>query len=388
MQLNHGLHLAYCTNIHRGEDWEEAFDSLQRYTLAVRAAVCPGEPYGLGLRLSARAARDLSDRATLRAFQKWLEEHQCYVFTLNGFPYGQFQGAHVKEQVYQPDWTQHERLDYTRLLFDLLADLLPDGIEGSVNTVPGSFRSLIKSDDRANAIQANLWSCIEHIDRVAQRTGKTLHLGLELEPLCYLETSTDAVLFFQQLRADRLKDDRWSRYVGVTYDACHLAVEFEEPADALNRLRQFGIKISKLQLGSALKVQPTPEVREALTALADDTYLHQVVERFPGRAAVSYRDLGEALAQTPEAGQPLPEWRIRFHIPLHSERTELFDNTTDHLRGALDQLQRNPALCSHLEMETDTWDVLPPEKKNRNVVDQLVTEHVWTLAELAQRGLA
>ena len=108
MKLNHGLHLAYCTNIHRGEDWPQTFDSLQKYTLAVREQVCPDKPYAIGLRLSEQASRELSDRATLAAFKHWLDENHCYVFTINGFPYGRFHGTRVKEQVYVPDWTSAE----------------------------------------------------------------------------------------------------------------------------------------------------------------------------------------------------------------------------------------------------------------------------------------
>ena len=145
MKLSHGLHLAYCTNIHRGEDWDETFDGLQRYTLAVRERVSPDAPFGIGLRLSAQAAHDLTDPATLKVFQHWLDQNGCYVFTINGFPYGQFHGRRVKEQVYVPDWTTRERLDYTCTLFDLLAKLLPPGIEGSVSTVPGSLRRRIRS---------------------------------------------------------------------------------------------------------------------------------------------------------------------------------------------------------------------------------------------------
>src|SRR5512141_741948 len=109
MQLHHGLQLAYCTNVHRGENWAETFDALNRYTLAVREQVCAGRPYAIGLRLSDLAARELSEPATLKAFQRWLDRHGCYVFTINGFPFGQFHGTRVKEQVYRPDWTQRER---------------------------------------------------------------------------------------------------------------------------------------------------------------------------------------------------------------------------------------------------------------------------------------
>jgi len=90
MKLNHGLHLAYCTNIHRGEDWAETFDALQTHTLAVRRRVCPDRPYAIGLRLSNRAAVELNDSATLRDFKKWLTQNDCYVFTINGFPFGRF----------------------------------------------------------------------------------------------------------------------------------------------------------------------------------------------------------------------------------------------------------------------------------------------------------
>ncbi len=125
MHLNHGLHLAYCTNIHRGETWLETFASLQTYALAVRERVCPPRPFAIGLRLSHRAASELSDLSNLLEFQRWLERNDCYIFTINGFPYGQFHGARVKEQVYAPDWTSPERLIYTNLLFDLLAQLVP-----------------------------------------------------------------------------------------------------------------------------------------------------------------------------------------------------------------------------------------------------------------------
>ena len=147
MKLEHNLHLAYCTNIHRGETWTETFDALKNYTLAVRQRVCPDQPYAIGLRLSHRAARELSDRTALLEFQRWLGQKQCYVFTINGFPFGDFHGRRVKEQVYVPDWTTTERLKYTNLLFDLLSQLLPTGIEGSVSTVPGGFKELVTTPE-------------------------------------------------------------------------------------------------------------------------------------------------------------------------------------------------------------------------------------------------
>ena len=153
MKLRQGQHLAYCTNIHRGENWPETFASLQQYTLAVRDKICPRAPFAIGLRLGERAAVELSDRDTLLEFHRWLEKNTCYIFTMNGFPYGQFHGTRVKEMVYRPDWTSPERVAYTDLLFNLLAELLPAGIEGSVSTLPGSFKEFHPSADALKAIR-------------------------------------------------------------------------------------------------------------------------------------------------------------------------------------------------------------------------------------------
>jgi len=72
---------------------------------------------------------------------------------------------------------------------------------------------------------------------------------------------------------------------------------------------------------------------------------------------------------------------------LHSTPTALYGNTQDHIAGVLEVLRQDPKLCQHFEMETYTWEVMPPDLKKRDVVDQLVAEYEWTLAQLAKTGL-
>ena len=388
MKLNYGLHLAYCTNVHRGENWQQTFESLQRDTLEVKERVSPKEPYAIGLRLSDVASRELSDGATLQAFRRWLDKNNCYIFTINGFPFGRFHGTTVKEKVYSPDWTSPMRLEYTNRLFDLLAQLLPPGVEGSVSTVPGSFKEFVKGPDYVKAIRTNIFHCVEHIARLSHQTGRKMHLGLEPEPLCLLETSAEAIQFFDRIRAEHNRDPRLIEFLGVNYDTCHLAVEFDDPHVAIYNLYQHQIKISKLHLSSALKVVPTPEACDALQVFTDDVYLHQTIVKDTAGHVRRFRDLPDALARRNEISDPASEeWRIHFHIPLHSPPTSLFDNTSDHLIRVLDLLAKSPGLCSHLEMETYTWEVMPPELKNRNVIDQIVGEYEWCLQKLAERGL-
>ncbi len=389
MQLKHHIHLAYCTNIHRGQNWPETFQTLQQYTLKVRHRVARGKPYAIGLRLSHQAALELSAPGTLTQFQRWLEKENCYVFTINGFPYGAFHGRPVKELAYLPDWTTSERVDYTNLLFDLLAQLLPPGLEGSVSTVPCSFKPLVKTQDQIAAFRKNLWRTVEHLDRLCSRSGKSLHLGLEPEPLCYLETTPETIEFFEQMRAEHPHDDRLDRFLGVNYDACHFAVEYEKATTALERFQSCGIRISKLHFSSAMKLVPTPDAKAALRSFVDPVYFHQVIARNADGTLTRYLDLDQALqsSSVPEAPRE-EEWRIHFHVPLHCGDSKLFQTTRDHLLEVLDVLRARPNLCSHLEMETYTWEVLPPELKDRDVVDQLVAEYEWALAQMTTRNLA
>lgn len=394
MRLAHDIQLGYCTNIHRGESWEEAFRGLQQHTLRVRTAVCaPDRPYGIGLRLSAAAAGELAaDHTKVDDFRRWLDRNGCYVFTINGFPYGNFHGTRVKEQVYAPDWTTRERLDYTVQLFDLLAEIAPPGGAGSVSTLPGSFKEFITNDAaQGAAICENIRACARHIEKLSAKTGRDLHLGLEPEPLGWFETTPETVAFFDRLSDElsQTESESLRQSIGVNYDTCHLAIEYEEPAEAIGRLRAAGIRVSKIHLSSALKLEPAAAARERLRAFEDDVYLHQVVVRQAGEVTRRFRDLPPALKWAETAGEGIgDEWRVHFHVPIHAqpERT-FFSDTRDHVSGLLDLLGSDPGWCSHFEMETYTWEVLPPEMRSGDVVEQLVREYEWCLGEFGRVGL-
>lgn len=389
MRLLHGNHLAYCTNVHRGESWTDTLAKLEQHTLKVRERVAPEEPYAIGLRLAQRAAAELSQPETLAAFQRWLEKHGCYVFTINGFPYGDFHGARVKENAYAPDWSTPERLAYTQQLFTLIATLAPMDSGGSVSTVPGSFKAWTEREPaRRQAILTNLSRCAEHIARLSQKTGKDLHLGVEPEPACTVETTEETLALFADWRATSpaVEGEGWLRYVGVNYDCCHLAVEFESASTSLRQLIDAGLRISKLHISSALKVRPTAEARAALSSFVEPRYLHQVVVAEREAVIRRYVDLPDALADV-AAIRSTEEWRIHYHLPLHASPGAPFEDTREHVLDALDWLKLHPQACRHFEMETYTWEVLPPELQ-LGIEEQLVREYAWTLEALAARGLA
>jgi hypothetical protein len=390
MRLNHDIHLGYCTNIHRGETWEETWNGLKNYTLRVKDRVSDEKPYGIGLRLSQQAALELSAPGKMAEFKAWLDANGCYVFTINGFPYGSFHGTRVKEQVFKPDWSTPERLVYTNLLFDILAQLLPPGVSGSVSTLPGSHKTFGVGADELNAIFTNLRLCREHIEKVSVASGHDLHLGLEPEPLGLFETSGETLKFFG-LYLDRNPQDRdFFKFVGLNYDTCHLAIEFEDAQKALDRITGAGIRLSKLHFSSALKLKPTHENIAKLHAFDEPVYFHQVIASYGADVPLRrFKDLPDALqfaqANPNDLGE---EWRVHFHIPIHAQPGGGFDSTRDHLIGAMDWLAANPKKCQHIEMETYTWEVLPDEMRSGDVVDQLVKEYEWTLEEMGKRNLA
>ena len=134
MRFPHG-HLAYCTNIHPAEDWESTFRAISTHAMRVRDLVAEKEAFAIGLRLSAKAANELLCGDSLARFKDWLLTENAYVFTINGFPYGDFRaGTPVKRNVFRPDWTDPARLEYTKELFTIISELVPQGIEGSVST--------------------------------------------------------------------------------------------------------------------------------------------------------------------------------------------------------------------------------------------------------------
>lgn len=388
MILKHGLHLAYCTNVHRGETWAETFAALEQHTLRVKARVQPQGRYAIGLRLSDQASIELSVPETLLSFRRWLDKHDCYVFTINGFPFGQFHDTRVKENVYRPDWTTPRRLEYTMRLFDLLAQLVPAGLAGSVSTSPGSFKDFITTPEQERAMRDNFWRCVEHIALVSERADRELHLGVEPEPFGWFENTAETLDFFERLRAEHPGDPRLEQHLGVNYDACHFAIEFEDPAQAVKKFQQHGIRLSKIHLSNALRLRPAAPAIQQLAAFVEDVYLHQVIVRRMDGSLTKFRDLAPALSN-PSVSSPASdaEWRVHFHVPLHWPPAGELDNTADHVCGLLKLLQAQPQLCSHLEMETYTWAVLPEPWRSRDVVDQLVSEYEWVLRQLAENGL-
>ncbi|MDK1348613.1 metabolite traffic protein EboE [Streptomyces sp. 378] len=345
------VHLAYCTNVHPAETLDGVLAQLRDHCEPVRRRL-GRDRLGIGLWLARDAAHALvTDPAALRKLRAELDRRGLEVVTLNGFPYEGFGAEEVKYRVYKPDWADPERLDHTTALARVLAGLLPDDVtDGTISTLPLAWRTAY-DDDRAETARTALRTLAERLDALEELTGRSIRVGLEPEPGCVVETTHDAIVPLTAIGLHR---------VGICVDTCHLATSFEDPHTALDALAAARVPVVKSQLSAALHAEHPhlPEVREALAAFAEPRFLHQT-RNATAAGLRATDDLDEALAGALPDASP---WRAHFHVPLHAAPAAPLTSTLPVLRSALTRLVGGPApLTRHLEVETYTWQALPPE---------------------------
>ena len=389
------VHLTYCTNIHAGESWSDIRASLDAHVPAIKSAVAPDRAFGIGLRLSGEAAASAKRPEALAAFRDQLARLGSYVFTINAFPFGPFHGVRVKEDVYLPDWRSAERVQFTADSAHVLAAILPDGVDGSISTVPGAFKPNGDPDGAVEAMAFNLMHAVADLVAIERRTGKLIALALEPEPCCFLETTDESIGFFETVLLKPENLDRFGaaigvdrngaeavmrRHLGICYDVCHGSVEYEDPVAALGRLRAAGIAVPKIQLSAAMRLPVmTRELLEAVMRYNDGVYLHQTIVRGTGDLK-RYVDLPDAFAAFTE-GRADGEWRIHCHVPLFLSDLGEIGSTRADLEATLAAL-RGSHHSSHLEVETYTWDVLPEKLRTGSKAADIAREISYCVEQL------
>lgn len=381
--LGPGTILGYCTNVHAGESFDQLKMNLQRYAVPVKQRVSPDAPMGVGLWFSAEAMQQVIAQGLTQPFKAWMHSNGLLPYTLNGFPFGGFHEPIVKQRVYSPHWADPSRYDYTLGLATLLADLVPDGAEGSISTLPLGWPTSFSDagaddyDAQARRAAAQLMKLVHHLARIELNTGKHIHLCIEPEPGCLLETAEGVVHFFEQYLLGGPDDVSVLGYLRVCHDVCHSAVMFEEQAEALATYRDAGLVVGKAQLSScvmadfdAMDAATADDARHRLSTFVEPRYLHQTSIRYDDGRIDSYVDLPEALAAQPEA---VGQWRVHFHVPVFLDEIGPLQTTRHEIARYLDAVQPGDA-THHFEVETYAWDVLPDELKTDDLADGIARE--------------
>lgn len=390
------IHLTYCSNIHPGETWEETFKKLKIHVPELKKRLSPNVSFGIGLRLSAEAAQQILKPGELEVFKEWLQIENLYVFTLNGFPYGSFHHNRVKDDVYKPDWRTIERYNYTENLIDILAELTPAGDEGSISTSPVSYKYWNESEGIKKSVTENaaihLANLAHKMAKILESQNKDIHLDLEPEPDCLIENTRETVDFFQSVLipegtshlvssfgiSHEKAVEMIKKHIGVCYDTCHFALEYEDTKKSIDAFRDAGIRLGKVQVSAALKVilgdiSQRKKTAERLKQFVEPVYLHQVLERRSDGTIRQYRDLPDALPSILD--EDAREWRIHFHVPVFVDQFDGLSSTQDDIINSLKEIL--PAtVCHHFEIETYTWEVLPDGLKT-GLTDSIEREYRW-----------
>lgn len=378
--------LAYCTNVHAGPDLDRARANLQRHALAVKRQFSPDAPMGIGLWLAAAGARQAIEQGRVGELRDWLGEHGLVPFTLNGFPHGDFHQRVVKHAVYLPTWWERARLDYTLDLITILDGILSPRLAGSISTLPIAWGKVQASETLLPQAGRNLVAVAEHLAALEKKTGRLIHVCIEPEPGCVLDTAADVVSFFERYLLPQGDEHVIRRYLRVCHDVCHAAVMYEEQADVLRRYRAAGIGVGKVQVSAAvgLDLARTPEADRGaalvqLKGFIEERYLHQTMVRAEaGGPPAFYEDLPAALE-----GPLGAEYRTHFHVPIYLERFGLLDALQRPIVECLAELR--PGECEHFEVETYAWGVLPPELRVAELADGIAREMAWLAGRMARR---
>jgi hypothetical protein len=326
-----------------------------------------------------------------------------YVHIINGFPYGSFHGTAVKDQVHQPDWTTTERLDYTKRLARILSFLLPEELEGGISTSPLSYKPWLHGDAKQTELvleqsTRHLALLVEDLMHRRGHTGKLIHLDIEPEPDGLLETSTEFISYYEEWLLPQVSDYLQSRlgiseanaleavktHIRLCYDVCHFALTYEEPEEVFNQLEKRSIKVGRVQISAALKADmPTDtadrqELANQFKKFTESTYLHQVVVRNTNGTLTHYPDLPPALENINDAAAA--EWRSHFHVPVFLDRYNQLQSTQAEIKKVLHLLETK-SVTKYLEVETYTWEVLPPEIK-QELGASIQRELEWVLENI------
>jgi len=397
------VRLGYCLNVHPAETLDGIVAGLTDVAGPVARRVGGGAPFGVGPWLAAGVAARLATEAEPGArLREALVQERLLPFTFNAFPYGGFHAPGLKAGVYRPTWRERARATFTRDVGRVAAACAwvaraleePPAAHVSVSSHCGGFHSDVVGAEQREEVATALAEAVRALVALEQESGVRVVLSLEPEPRSSANDTGALPALFASVR-EHVDPALARRHLGACLDACHAAVEYEDPASALAAATADGHPLGKLQFSSALRVDPRDDdARERLFALAEPVFLHQVTGSGP-RGLVRAEDLPDAQAAW-DAHDPdwhaCEELRCHFHVPVDLDRVgaglattrTLADTLLDH---ALDDPSRWGSPELHVEVETYTWDVLPPEARGTGgLIDGITRELDHVVQHLTTRG--
>jgi hypothetical protein len=344
--------IGYALNVFPCETWPDLLAVLESEVLQIKQRAFPGQTFPVELRFSEKIIGELCRCENVARLKHFLDVHDLALVSVNGFVMPHFHGERVKERVYLPAWHESRaRLQFTNLCVDVLAQLTPPDAGIVSVSVPFGALKPVRLDD----IAPNILLAADHAAKVEASTGKHCVIALEPEPGLCVETTAEAIAFFQRIPSEA------RRYLGVNFDLSHQLVEFEDLHQSVLALQQAGVMIAKVHISNAA------EMTDFEPFYDQSIYLHQVTGADES-GALKYFSL-----DWPDTPPPkLAKYRVHYHLPVcPSPFSSTLPDVQRFLRRTLPVVDRSvPAI-----IETYTW---PEQMRGRSgLVDNICRELDW-----------
>lgn len=392
MLLKNKYHLTYCSNIFKEKTWKNLFCKLKIYITNLRKFF-KKKHIGLSLCLSNSLANEIKKTDNISNLKMWLKKNRLYISSINGFVYQTFHQKKIKENIYLPDWTSKKRLNFTQNLIDILKNIIKKNHDGSISTLPISYKSWTKDNHKHYVLyktSKHLSELLILLINIKKQIKNIIHLDIEPEPQCMIETYKETHTFFEQWLLPICKKYLIPRYkkqklithiythIKICYDICHFSVNFENHKEILNSIQKSKIKIGKIQISSALKINLNNNNKKSqlktLLTLQSSPFLHQTTEKV-AKKIKKYTDIKHILETFEQKTHG--EMRIHCHISIHEKIYKNIETTHQETQETL-KIFLKTLRIKHIEIETYTHNIIYDD----NPLAAIIKEYNWAIHTL------
>lgn len=376
--------ITYCSNIFKNNNISELFYNLDTYnkelTQYTHISIC----------ISNKIIKALKEKKNIEKILTWNKLNRKKITLINGFVYKRFHQKKIKENIYYPDWTKKERSNFTNDTIFFAQKINRTSKVCGISTLPITYKLWMKND-----VKYNIKKCIffffdllKILINIKKYKNILIHIDIEPEPFCLLETCNDFVNFFKLWLLPELKKKikiylninskkathLITKHFNLCFDLCHSAVMFEDSKTSLNLVRKSNIKIGRIQISSAIKIKKINKKQfEKLNFLNNSPFLHQALVKMKNQK-LKKKDFEQIKTLKKYL---IKEVRIHCHIPIYIKYISKYIGTTQtELKNSLiNILQHNDT--KNLEIETYTYNVL--YKKKNNKIKSMIKEYTWLI---------
>lgn len=370
--------LMYCSNIFKNNTQKQLFNNLNKLIKKLKSKFNKEKKFSIGLCASNKLSNELIKNINI--FSKYIKKKKINIPSLNGFSYNNFHKKITKDNIYWPDWSSIKRVNYTNNLIKLL-DNINNKNKKSISTMPISYKGWINKKNTVYIYYKTAKNLTKVTENIIKNKSNII-ISIEPEPTCLIEKSQEFINYFNNWIKPLYKKysinnkKNIKNIIGICYDICHFAVQFEKHEKILNNLEKENIIIGKLQISSALKInddrtkKENKQIIKNLNVFKYSSFLHQINNINKNKTKI-YKDIKYSIKYLKKNIKS--EWRIHFHIPIYINKYKNFRTTNNEIKNVMQNINKKN-FTGHIEIETYTYKNL---SIRYDILNSIINEYKW-----------